>query len=372
MKKDNQKSSDKTLRDQSPDSPLSMLKSIPRFRKRWFNVFFTIIVIMIASAAMLLIYGLAFMLYRTGAIPALSFPHFSLILLVFAVSTVVIIALIAFLWGRIPLSPLNRLIDAMHRLSLGDYSVRLRDSRIHIFNELNHSFNKLATELGNTEMLSSDFVNNFSHEFKTPIMSIKGFAGLLRRPDISDAQKEEYASIIESESERLASMATNVLDLTRLENLTILSDVKRLNLSEQVRTCILLLENRIESKSIDLHAEFDEYYVNGSDELLRRVWINILDNAVKYSPDGATLDVSVSQSSDVCLVSIHNTGSFIPEESRDHIFSKFYQSDRSHASTGCGLGLAIAKRIVTLHRGAIKVESSVEDGTTFNIYLPVM
>ncbi len=353
------------------ETRLNVLKKIPRVRKRWFNVFFTIIVIMITTMAMLLIYGLAFMLYKIGAIPALSFPHVSIIMLIFAVSTVVVIAIIAFLWGRIPLSPLNRLIDAMHRLSLGDYSVRLRDSRIHIFNELNHSFNKMAEELGNTEMLSSDFVNNFSHEFKTPIMSIKGFASLLRRPDISDAQKQEYVSIIESESERLASMATNVLDLTRLENLTILNDTVDLNLSEQVRTCILLLENKIESKSLDLHAEFDEYYINGSDELLRRVWINIIDNAVKYAPEGATLDVSVSQSSYVCLVSVHNSCSFIPENQRERIFSKFYQSDRSHASTGCGLGLAIAKRIVTLHRGAINVESSPEVGTTFNVYLPV-
>ena len=367
MKKDNKKKS----RELPSDSPIVMLKSIPRFRKRWFNVFFTVIVILIATTAMLLVYGLAFMLYRTGAIPALSFPHFSLILLVFAISTVVIIAIIAFLWGRIPLSPLNRLIDAMHRLSLGDYSVRLRDSRIHIFNELNHSFNKMAEELGNTEMLSSDFVNNFSHEFKTPITSIKGFAGLLRRPDISEEQKLEYASIIESESERLASMATDVLDLTRLEKLSAPSDVRKLNLSEQVRTCVLLLENKIEGKHMDLRADFDEYYVNGSDELLRRVWINILDNAVKYAPDGASLDVSVSQSSDVCLVSIRNSGSFIPEEERDRIFAKFYQTDRSHASTGCGLGLPIVKRIVALHRGAIKVESSLEEGTTFNVYLPV-
>lgn len=348
-----------------------MLKSIPKFRKRWFNIFFTIIVIMIASAAMLLIYGLAFMLYRTGAIPALSFPHFSLILLIFAVSTIVIIALIAFLWGRIPLSPLNRLIDAMHRLSSGDYSVRLRDSRIHIFNELYSAFNKMAEELGNTEMLRSDFVNNFSHEFKTPLMSVKGFAGLLRRDDVSDEQKEEYLKIIESESDRLATMATNVMDMTRLENTTILSDVSRVNISEQLRMSILLLDRKIDEKSIELHADFDEYYVNCSDEMLRRVWINVLDNAVKYSPEGATIDVNISQSSDVVCVSVRNTGSFIPESERERIFSKFYQCDRSHSSAGYGLGLAIVKRIITLHRGTVTVSSSGTEGTVFNIYLPV-
>lgn len=353
------------------DPQLKKAKKRPRMKKRWFNVFFTIIVIMITTMAMLLIYGLAFMLYKIEAIPALSFPHVSLIMLIFAVTTVIVIAIISFFWGRVPLSPLNRLIDAMHRLSLGDYSVRLRDSRIHIFNELNRSFNKMAEELGNTEMLRSDFVNNFSHEFKTPLMSIKGFAGLLRREDLTGAQREEYLKIIESESERLALMTTSIMDLTALENLGILSGTSTLNISEQLRQCVLLRINDIEKKKLELSADFDEYYLNGSDDLLRRVWTNLIDNAIKYSPDRGRLSIDVSQHSDVCKITVHNTGSFIPDEERERIFSKFYQTDKSHSGQGCGLGLAIVKRIVTLHRGTIDVRSDKDSGTSFTVYLPV-
>ncbi len=364
--------SDVTVRKRSGrnnESAFVKMKKSPKFRKRWFNIFFTILVMIIVSAAMLLIYGLAFALSRTGAIPALSFPHAYIILSIFAVTSVLITALIAFAAGRIPLSPLNRLIDGMHRLSQGDYSVRVRDSRIRIFNDLISSFNTMAEELGHTEMLRADFVNDFSHEFKTPISSIKGFAQLLERGNLSEEQRKEYLGIIAAESERLANLATNVLDLTRLENQNILSDTGRFNLSEQIRTVLVLLDNRIESRGMTLSAEFDEYYIDGNQELLRRVWVNLLDNAIKYSPDGARISVSISRNTDIVKVDISNTGTTIPPESIGRIFGKFYQVDRSHSGAGYGLGLPIVRKTVALHRGAVNVTSE-NDVTTFSVFLP--
>lgn len=151
----------------------------------------------------------------------------------------------------------------------------------------------MAEELENTQMLRSDFINNFSHEFKTPIVSIAGFAKLLRRGNLTDAQKEEYLAIIEEESLRLAAMATNVMNLTKVENQTILTDLTTFNLSEQIRACVLLLEEKWSRKELDLDLEFPEYTIRANEELLKQVWINLLDNAIKYSPNYGEIGVRI-------------------------------------------------------------------------------
>lgn len=275
--------------------------------------------------------------------------------------------------GKIWLKPVKRLLNGMEKLASGDYSARMSIGKpfgkISVLRTVSDSFNKMAEELQNTEMLRSDFINNFSHEFKTPIVSIAGFAKVLKRGDLSDEQKKEYVDIIEEEALRLSYMANNVLNLTKVENQRILTDIKTYNLSEQLRSCILLLEEKWTKKHLELYIDFKEYMISANEELLKHVWINLFDNAVKFSPDYGILEVTVEQNKENISVSISNNGPTIPEESRTKIFNKFYQADESHASAGNGVGLAIVKKVIELHHGKVSVNSE-ENLTTFTVELP--
>ena len=319
--------------------------------------------------------GFSYLFSRFGLLDFLNVDGDSVtasLLFMVLVSAVVGI-IITLLTRRIPLNPFNALINHMNRLATGDFKVRLTFGKtaqnIPAFAELSDSFNTMAQELENTEMLRSDFINNFSHEFKTPIVSIAGFAKLLRRGNLTEAQKEEYLAIIEEESLRLSSMATNVLNLTKLENQTILTDISTYNLSEQIRSCILLLEDAWVKKNLDLDLEFDEYTISANEEMLKQVWINLLDNAIKFSPATGELRVEIFETYHSIRVSITNYGSEIPADKIDKIWNKFYQTDESHAFLGNGIGLAVVKYIVELHRGTVYALS--KDGvTTFVTELP--
>ena len=282
-------------------------------------------------------------------------------------------AVLAFLTRNIPMEPFNKLINNMNRLAAGDFKVRLEFGNLlkdnPAFAELSESFNTMATELENTEMLRSDFINNFSHEFKTPIVSIAGFAKLLRRGNLTEQQKQEYLAIIEEESLRLSAMATNVLNLTKIENQTILTDMTSFNLSEQLRSCVLLLEERWSRKDIALDLEFEEYDITANEELLKHVWINLLDNAIKFSPPTGEVKLRIREHRDRIEVDVTNFGADIPQKKMGKIFDKFYQADESHSSMGNGVGLAIVKSVVLLHKGSVSA-SSGGGSTTFTVALP--
>ena len=275
--------------------------------------------------------------------------------------------------SRFPLTPINDLINGMNRLAHGDFQARLEFGGIlknnSTFNEISDSFNQMAEELGNTELLRSDFVNNFSHEFKTPIVSIAGFAKLLRREDLSPEERESYLTVIEEESRRLATLATNILNLSKIEKQSVLGDKSRFNLSEQIRTTVLLLEDKWARRGIVPVLDFDEVEIEASEELLKEVWVNLLDNAIKYSPDGCEIEVNISDTGESVSVSVTNIGEPIPDEAKEKIFVKFYQLDESHSGEGNGVGLAVVKRVLELHSGAIEV---VSDGgkNTFTVTLP--
>lgn len=293
------------------------------------------------------------------------------LLLIYGVSLIVG-ALIAAVAVRIPLRPINWIIAQMNRLAEGDFKARLHFEKplgsIPAFAGVERSFNKMAEELGNTEVLRSDFINNFSHEFKTPIVSIAGFAKLLQKGNLDEEQKREYLNAIVEESMRLSYMATNVLNLTKVENQTILTGVTEFNLSEQIRSAVLLLENSWAQKNLEMDLEFPEVTICAGEELLKQVWINLLHNAVKFSPEYGPLQVKIQETKDTVSVSIINAGSIAPEHF-SRIFHKFYQIDRSHSGEGNGVGLAIVKRIVELHSG--KVEVCSQSGlVAFTVTLP--
>ena len=281
--------------------------------------------------------------------------------------------LISIAVSQMPLKPVRDLINCMDALASGDYSTRFHigpvSRKYPPLVKISDSFNKMAQELQNTEMLRGDFINNFSHEFKTPIVSIAGFAKLLRRGNLPEKERKEYLEVIEKESMRLSYMATNVLNLTRVENQSILTGVSRFNLSEQIRSCILLLENDWSRKNLDLMLHFGEHTICANEELLKQVWINLLHNAFKFSPAYQTVEVEIIEKKETLAVSIMNSGSEIPKEKQKLIFNKFYQADESHSSQGNGVGLAIVARVTELHKGTVRVDSE-NHVTTFTVELP--
>ena len=313
-------------------------------------------------------------LMKEGVIAAVE-PNIREIILYMLLASVALGTLLAFTLGRIPLRPLNRVIIAINRLGEGDFSVRLKPGsflgRNPSVKGISESFNNAAAELQNTEMLREDFVNNFSHEFKTPIVSIAGFASLLRRGGLTPRQQEEYLAVIEEESLRLSAMATNVLSLTKVENQKILTGVTEYNLSEQLRACLLLNEVKWARKNLDVQPDFEEYAVRGNEKLLHQVWLNLIDNAVKFASAGGTVKINILPRAGGAVIEISDTGEPIREEDAKRIFSKFYQGDTSHSTEGNGVGLAIVKKVVELHKGTVSAQSA--DGTTtFRVYLPAV
>ena len=283
-------------------------------------------------------------------------------------------ALFSFLISMLALIPINKMMNKINDLASGDFASRMDfgefGGRIPAFKGLSDTFNKLANELQNTEMLRYDFINNFSHEFKTPIVSITGFAKLLKKGNLTDEQREQYINAIEEESLRLSSMATNVLNLTKVENQSILTNVSTYNISEQIRSCILLLESKWTKKNIDFSLDFDEYEISGNEELLKQVFINLIDNAIKFSNENGKIDMKASMENNFYKFSITNYGHEISEENIKKIFNKFYQVDKSHSSEGNGIGLAIVKRVTDLHGGEITVKSE-SMSVTFTLKLPI-
>lgn len=333
---------------------------------------FAVLIFIVLVCALAFATALLFLMSGTGALDSqddsISLGTIVLVLIGFSIFFGATFSLAL---ASVPLRSLNSFIDNMNRLAAGKYSTRMEFkgalANHKVIIEIKDSFNKLAEELEKTEMLRSDFINNFSHEFKTPIVSISGLARLLNKGNLTDEERSRYLTAIEDESRRLATMATNILNLTKVESQSILTDVTTFNLSEQIRSCVLLLEDKWDRKGIELLLDFDEHTVEGNEELLKEVFINLVDNAIKFSPDSGRLAISVEEKDTDVIVKISNEG-HISDDDKANIFSKFYKADKSHSSEGNGIGLAIVKRIIDLHRGEISVESE-DDVVTFTVVL---
>lgn len=262
-----------------------------------------------------------------------------------------------------PLKPIREIIAATDRIADGDYNVRLSLKGPEEFRTLSDKFNHMAEELGSVEMLRTDFVGNFSHEFKTPIVSIRGFAKALKWDDLTELERTEYLDIIISESERLSELSQNVLYLSKIENQTIITNKKNYNLSEQIRRVVALLDQKFSEKQLEVFFNSDEFMITANEEMMKQVWINLLDNGIKFSPVGGKIVICIRQKNDNISIKISNQEEQIPLETKEHIFDKFYQGDVSHSTNGNGLGLTIVKRIIDLHNGKIFVYSSENDNT---------
>ncbi len=269
------------------------------------------------------------------------------------------------------LKPLNQIIQATKTISKGDFSVRVEEtSSNYEISELLKNFNHMAEELSSIEMFRNSFINDFSHEFKTPIVSIRGFAKQLQNENLSAEKRKEYTDIIISESERLANMSANVLLLTKFENQKFITNQTEFELDEQIRNCVILFEKQWDTKNLEINIDLEPIKIYSNAEMLSHLWINLIENAIKYSEENGHISILCCENGNNIEFKISDTGKGMDNDTLKHIFDKFYQGDKSHATQGNGIGLSIVKRIVELCKGEIKVESSLGNGTTFIVKLP--
>ncbi|AHF09298.1 MULTISPECIES: HAMP domain-containing sensor histidine kinase [Dehalobacter] len=266
----------------------------------------------------------------------------------------------------------DQLLNAMTRIAQGDFDVFIDTQDAFIYDDIAEGINKIAKELGSMEQLRQDFISNISHEIQSPLTSISGFAALLKNDTLTDAQRNHYLGIIEAESKRLSALSDNLLKLSVLETGVEPLSFKEYRLDKQLADVALMLEPQWCAKNIAMEADLEKVMIQGDEGLLSQVWVNLLHNAVKFTPEGGVIRVVLqADQTDVCCL-IADTGIGIASEDQIHIFERFYKVDkaRERALGGNGLGLSLAKKIVELHGGHITTESAIGKGTTFTITLP--
>lgn len=287
---------------------------------------------------------------------------------------IIIGSILSAMLSGILLRPLNDLKEGLLKVSKGDFTVRLEENGNSELSHIQESFNIMVKELGNTELFRNDFINDFSHEFKTPMVSVYGFAKQLKKGGLTKEQEQEYIDIIINESQRLINMSSNILMLSKLENQEIITDKKDFSLDEELRRCVLQLQGQWGEKNQEVIPDLCEITYYGNSEMLKQVWLNVIGNAVKYTPDGGTIEVKLDinpKNEQEVRVRITDNGIGMDKATAERIFEKFYQGDSSHATGGNGLGLAMVKRIVELCGGRIRVKSEPDKGTRFTVYLPI-
>ncbi len=266
----------------------------------------------------------------------------------------------------------KKIVSAAERIAKGDYSVRIKPlgglNRADGLDEIVECFNKMAEELSSVETLQSDFIQNVSHELKTPLAVMQNCGNLLSSSNLSDEERIGYAKSVTNASKRLADLVSNILKLSKLENSLIFPASSVYDLGEQLIECFLSFEKVRDEKEIEVEADIEENIkVNADPELLSIVWNNLISNALKFTEKGGKVSLYLTSNENYATVTIKDTGCGISPEVGKHIFEKFYQGDSSHSTEGNGLGLALVKRVIDIIRGEIKVESTPGIGSEFTV-----
>lgn len=344
-----------------------MKKSI--FKSLWW--YFVSLVFLIILSSLLIMVPLAFLyIHFTNTTQHGKVP-FSPILVIVMLS-LVIGSIITIMVGKKILSPITIFSNAAKEIAKGNFEIELNEShRINEISEMAHHFNIMAQELRSIETLRNDFVVNVSHEFKTPIASIEGYATLLQDKTITEEEHDEYTAMIIGSARQLSMLSGNILKISKLENQEVISEKREYRLDEQLRQAILLLETMWEPKQMTLNIELKKVRYYGNEELMMQVWLNLLGNAIKFTQEGGEISVHLVPQHDYISIIISDNGIGMEKNVKKHIFEKFYQGDHARSAEGNGLGLSLVSRIINLCGGTIEVESELGEGSTFTVMLPI-
>lgn len=353
-----------------------------RHRRKWYqvvwNVFCLLLFLCVSFSAG---YGLSVLIFRLTGQPNALLSHIvSSILGLFVIAGISqIIMRLRFRSTKNNRSSdsrfemMDRTIEALNKIARGDFSVFVPVDERDPFSELAESVNQMALELGSMENLRQDFISNVSHEIQSPLTSISGFAALLKHNALTPEQRVHYLDVIETEAKRLSRLSDNLLKLSALENnVQPLAD-NAFALNKQIQNAALMLEPQWTAKHLNLDLTLERISFAGDEGLLSQVWINLLHNAIKFTPDNGEISILLSNNENNAVCRVSDTGVGISPEDQIHIFERFYKADKSRDRSlgGNGLGLSLVKKIVELHGGTLTVESELGKGTAFTVSLPL-
>lgn len=269
------------------------------------------------------------------------------------------------------IDPIAKLRSAMREVADGDFKVEAKcESCIQDVQDIYDSFNSMVRELSTTETLQTDFISDVSHEFKTPINAIEGYASLLEG-EPSPEEQRAYVEKILFNTRRLSALTGNILLLSKLSNQSILPQKTQFRLDEQIRQAIVALEQMWSEKELGFEVELAETPFFGYESLLPHVWTNLIGNAVKFSPKGGEIRIKMMRTEGAVVFTIEDDGPGIVPGDEEHIFTKFYQSESSHGMEGNGLGLALVRQIVEMSGGSVDVQNLEVGGCRFTVRLPL-
>lgn len=274
--------------------------------------------------------------------------------------------------------PIEEISEAVKKVANGDFSVGInkkanRFSRYELItetDELAENFNTMTAELNGMDYMRKDFMSNVSHEVKTPVAAITGFTEILMEGGLSLEEQQEYLMLVNQESLRLSRLCESMLHMSRLDHQQIVRKKDKVRVDEQIRKCVIMLTEKWADKSRDYEMDLDQLEIQSDADLLTQVWSNLIDNAIKYSPEHSTVYICGKIEKDTLIVTVQDEGNGIDKEDQVKIFQKFYQCDESHKKNGSGLGLSIVKRIIDLLGGSITCISEKGNGTMMKVELP--
>ncbi len=260
----------------------------------------------------------------------------------------------------------------MKKVAEGDFSVRMEklDNESELASVID-SFNKMVSDLNSVSILRQDFTSTFSHEFKTPITSIRGYAEILAQADNVTAEQKEYLKVIIDESKHLSTLAERTLLLSKLDSQNIITDKTLFSLNDQIEQCILLFDSQMTQKAIELDYNPTSVNVRANYDLLKEVWTNLLSNAVKFSNENGKISVKIEKTLDKAMVTITDNGIGMDEETLSKVKEKFYQGNTDRKKSGLGLGLSIVEKIIEISNGTLEISSKLNEGTKVLVTLPI-
>ena len=333
-------------------------------RMRTYYILIVAVIVLFSFGA---IAGLLYLLEGLGVIPSLGIYTLISLLLVSGIT----VALMSYFIGRRVLTPLVKLSSASKEVARGNFDVTVSDSsKMEEVQSAFRNFNAMVRELKSISTLSSDFIANVSHEFKTPLSVIEGYAMLLQDDRLTAQEREDYLNKILVNTRRLNTLLGNILMLSKMETKPLPEQYTRFRLDEQLRQVVAQLEPQWSAKGISFRVRLDEVELLGWEQVLPYVWSNLISNAIKFSPSGSVIALTLLEQRECAVVTVSDRGCGMEPDVQERIFEKFYQGDTSHKAEGNGLGLALVRQIVELSQGVVEVESQPGKGSTFRVILP--
>ncbi len=328
----------------------------------------TLLVFLSVLLAQMLTFTVFALLFRAGVLK----PKDSFILyLIFAfVPSLSLGTIISAVFSRVISGAYETYKTALSEIASGNFDVTIPESQEMLTKQFVRDINKMTRELKNNQIMRNDFISNFSHELKTPIVSINGFSELLMADDITDEERKEYAGIIYSESGRLLNLAKNTLLLSKLEGQSVVCNKKVFFLYDCVENCALLFEKQLKTKNSEIKMSLEKISYYWDPDLVSQIVINLLSNAIKYGKENGVITVTLKSFNGYVYLTVRDDGEGMDEATLARVFDRYFQGDDSHKTEGNGLGLSIVKRIVDIGEGKISVESKVGEGSAFTVTLP--